>query len=416
MQKTLKTGLIGAHLGHSYSPRIHKALGDDDYRLIELSAEALGDFLQNGDFDAVNVTIPYKKDVIPYLAHVSSEAARIGAVNTIVRGADGKLYGYNTDYDGMREMIDAMGISMQGKKVLVLGSGGASRTAVTVSRDMGALAVVVISRSGEDNYQNLDRHADADVIINTTPVGMYPNNGEAPLSLDIFKHLEAVLDLIYNPARTALLMDAEARGIPCCNGLLMLVSQARRARELFTGRSIERSVSAKITRELEKEAENIVLIGMPGCGKSTLGKRLAADLGREFVDADAEIVAEAGCTIPEIFEAEGEVGFRRRESAVLARLGKEKGLVIATGGGAVTVPENQPLLRQNGRLVFLDVAPENLSTKGRPLSAARTPEVIYRERLPLYRKFASVTVPLVRSACKEADIEKNLENIKEALL
>lgn len=407
--KILRTGLLGEHLSHSFSPQIHSYLADYEYRLIELAPEELGPFLQKGDFDALNVTIPYKKDVIPYMAALSDTAKRIGAVNTIVKQPDGRLLGYNTDYDGLSDMIDALRTSLSGKKVLVLGSGGASRTAVTVATYRGARAVVVVSRRGEDNYDNLHRHADAEIIINATPVGMYPHNGEAPLSLTAFPRLEAVFDLIYNPARTALLMEAEARGIPCQNGLLMLVSQARRASELFQNCEISRTVSGDIAKKMQFDAENIILIGMPGCGKSTLGKLLAEYLGRPFFDADAELVRAAGKSIPDIFREEGEEGFRLRETETLAALGKKSGCVIATGGGAVTRERNYSLLHQNGKILFLDVFPDELPTAGRPLSQAKTPQVLYRERLPLYRRFADMTVPVCR------DIAENMKRIKEAL-
>lgn len=408
IHSTKKTGLIGEHLSHSYSPEIHARLADYDYRLIELVPDEVGEFLKTGDFDALNVTIPYKKTVMPYLSKISDTATRIGAVNTIVRQADGELFGYNTDYDGLSELVDSLDVSLAGKKVLILGSGGASKTAVALATDRGA-NVVVISRRGEDHYGNLARHADARVIINTTPVGMYPNNGEAPLSLTAFPQLEAVFDLIYNPARTALLLEAEQLGIKHANGLLMLVSQARRAAELFLDVEIPRDISTEITADMARDAENIVLIGMPGCGKTTLGKLLASALGKTFVDADEALVKAAGKPIPEIFAEEGEAGFRRRETEVLRALGKEKGQVIATGGGAVTVKENYPLLHQNGKIVFLDIPPAGLSVAGRPLSKARSPEVLYRERLPLYRKFADLTVPITR------DVDDNLKRIKEAL-
>lgn len=408
IHSTKKTGLIGEHLSHSYSPEIHARLADYDYRLIELVPDEVGEFLKTGDFDALNVTIPYKKTVMPYLSKISDTATRIGAVNTIVRQADGELFGYNTDYDGLSELVDSLDVSLAGKKVLILGSGGASKTAVALATDRGA-NVVVISRRGEDHYGNLARHADARVIINTTPVGMYPNNGEAPLSLTAFPQLEAVFDLIYNPARTALLLEAEQLGIKHANGLLMLVSQARRAAELFLDVEIPRDISTEITADMARDAENIVLIGMPGCGKTTLGKLLASALGKTFVDADEALVKAASKPISEIFAEEGEAGFRRRETEVLWALGKEKGQVIATGGGAVTVEENYPLLHQNGKIVFLDIPPAGLSVAGRPLSQARSPEVLYRERLPLYRKFADLTVPITR------DVDDNLKRIKEAL-
>lgn len=408
-EKRLKAGLIGEHLSHSYSPEIHGMLAEYEYRLIELPPEGVGPFLLARDFDALNVTIPYKQDVIPYLDRLSDTARRIGAVNTIVREEDNTLSGYNTDYDGLLDTINDLGVSLAGEKVLVLGSGGASKTAVAVATDLGASDVIVISRRGENNYGNLERHADARVIINATPVGMYPKTGNAPVSLDLFPHLEAVVDLIYNPLKTALLMDAEARGIPCRNGLLMLVSQARRASELFCGTAIPREVCKKITAAITRDTENVILIGMPGCGKTTLGKLLAKELGRPFVDADEVLTEAAGCSIPDIFKAEGEAGFRKRESAVLLELGSKKGQVIATGGGCVTVAENYGHLHQNGRLLFLDTPPEGLATAGRPLSLSRSPEALYRERLPLYRQFADVTVSITK------DVEKNLKAIKEAL-
>lgn len=407
--KTLRAGLIGAHLSHSYSPEIHAALADYDYRLIELEPNELASFLQSNDFDALNVTIPYKQDVIPHLTRLSDTATRIGAVNTIVRETDGSLTGYNTDYDGLKDMIESLDVPLVGKKVLVLGSGGASKTAVIVAKDMGAASVVTISRNGDNNYQNLQKHADAAVIINATPVGMYPHTGISPLSLADFPRLEAVFDLIYNPARTALLLEAQERGIPYQNGLLMLVSQARRASELFQRTTIPHELSKAITAQMARDAENIVLVGMPGCGKSTLGKLLARELNRRFVDADEELVKAAGKPIPEIFREEGEVGFRARETETLAALGREKGQVIATGGGCVTVAANYRHLHQNGRIVFLDIPPTGLSVEGRPLSQSRSPEALYNERLPLYRKFADVTVPITR------DIKENLRKIKEAL-
>lgn len=405
----LRTGLLGAHLSHSFSPRIHAALATYSYELFEKEEGEVGDFLKNGDFDAINVTIPYKKTVMPYLDEISDEAKRIGAVNTVVRREDGNLWGHNTDYEGFSDLVADLGIPLAGKKVLVLGSGGASRTAVTVASDLGARAVVVISRNGVDNYGNIDRHADAEILINATPVGMYPNNGVSPLSLDAFPRLEGVLDMIYNPARTALLLDAAARGIPSRNGLLMLVSQARRAAERFLGRAIPDAEVHRITAEIARDTENILLIGMPGCGKTTLGTRLAKDLGRTFVDTDAEIEKMAGMPIPEIFATKGEVAFRALETEVLSHFSKQSALVIATGGGVVTQPRNLPLLKQNSCVLFLDTPPEALPTAGRPLSQARTPAVLYAERLPLYRAAADAIIPVTR------DIEDNLKKIKEAL-
>ncbi len=406
----IRAGLIGAKLGHSFSPQIHAELADYSYRLIELSEAELGDFLQSGEFDALNVTIPYKKAVIPYLSAMTPQAERIGAVNTVLRRPDGTLIGHNTDYAGFADLVNSLGVSLKGKKVLVLGSGGASRTAVCVAEDQGAREIVVISRTGADNYENIDRHADAEILVNATPVGMYPNNGVSPLSLDALPCLEAVFDMIYNPARTKLLQNAARRGIPAKNGLLMLVSQARRAAEFFLNTAIPDSEVERITVQLAEQSENIVLIGMPGCGKSTLGKLLAAETGRRFVDLDAEIEREAGMPIPKIFELEGEEGFRKRETDAVVRVCRESGLVVATGGGVVTRARNLPLLSQNGRVVFLDIAPDELPTAGRPLSQKKTPAVLYAERLPLYRAAADVTIAITR------DIEKNMNAIKEALL
>jgi len=405
----IRAGLIGAKLSHSFSPRIHAALADYPYELIELEEKEVGAFVQAGEFDALNVTIPYKKTVMPFLREISPEATRIGAVNTILRRPDGTLIDHNTDYAGRCHLVGDSGVPLAGKKVLVLGSGGASRTAVTVATDMGATAVIVISRNGADNYENLDRHTDAQIIVNATPVGMYPKNGVAPLSLDLFPRLEAVLDMIYNPARTALLLQAEQKGIPYRNGLLMLVSQARRAAELFLDTVIGDSAVRAITKEIAKDTENIILIGMPGCGKSTLGKEIAARLGREFVDCDAEIVKAAGCPIPHIFETEGEEGFRRIETEVLGEICKQSALVIATGGGVVTQARNYPLMRQNGKLLFLDIAPNDLPTDGRPLSQKKSPALLYRERLPLYRAMADEIIPISR------DIEENTQKLMEVL-
>ena len=405
----IRAGLIGAKLAHSFSPRIHKELADYPYDLIELEEGAVGDFLQNGGYDALNVTIPYKKTVIPFLAEMSEQAKRIGAVNTVVRRPDGSLVGHNTDYAGFSDLVRSLGVSLTGKKVLVLGSGGASRTAVTVAEDAGARAVIVISRKGENNYENIDRHADAEILVNATPVGMYPNNGISPLSLDALPCLEAVFDMIYNPANTKLLQDAAARGIPAVNGLLMLVSQARRAAEIFLNTEISDAATVCIRNKIARETENIVLVGMPGCGKSTLGRLLAKRLGRRFADCDEEIVKRAGCSIPEIFQKEGEGGFRRRETEVVADLCKESAMVIATGGGVVTRERNLPLLSQNGRVVFLDIPPAGLPTAGRPLSQAKTPEMLYRERLPLYKKAADIILPITR------DVAENMKLLEEVL-
>ena len=382
----MKCGLLGRKLGHSYSPQIHKQLGSYDYSLFEKEPEELENFLKDGDFSGLNVTIPYKKSVISQLSELTPIAAKLGAVNTIVR-RDGKLVGHNTDYFGFQSMVAQSGLTVRGKKVLVLGSGGASNTAVAVLEEFGA-SVVVISRTGENNYENLHRHTDAAVIVNTTPVGMYPHVGVSPLDLVLFPNLEGVLDIIYNPARTQLLLDAQSRGLVTMNGLWMLVAQAKESAEWFTNSRISNEIIEKIHNNLRLKMENIVLIGMPGSGKSTVGKLLSSQLGKEFADADSAIIEKAGISIPEIFEQRGEEGFRAIESEVLAELGKRSGLVIATGGGCVTREENYPLLHQNGAIFCLDRDISCLPTDGRPLSQKGQLEEMYRIRTPLYHRFA----------------------------
>lgn len=386
----MKCGLLGRKLGHSYSPQIHALLGDYSYQLFEKEPEEIEDFLKSGDFTGLNVTIPYKKDVIPFLDELSLAAARLGAVNTIVR-RDGKLIGHNTDYFGFRWLVQESGLQVAGKKALVLGSGGASNTAVAVLKELGA-NVVVISRSGENNYHNLERHADAAVIANTTPVGMYPNTGKSALSLDGFPKLEGVLDAVYNPARTQILLDAESRGLAAVNGLWMLVAQAKESAEWFTGHTIPDSRIAEIHHALRLQMENIILIGMPGCGKTAVGQQLAQKLGKKFVDADDALEAKVGRKITDIIPHDGEAAFREMESDTLAELGKQSGLVIATGGGCVTQARNYPLLHQNGTIFWLTRELGKLPTDGRPLSQRGELTQMYETRMPLYRRFADAVI------------------------
>ena len=400
-------GLLGKVLGHSYSPQIHSHLGNYEYRLFEKQPEELENFLKNGDFTGLNVTMPYKKDVIPHLDELSPIAARLGAVNTIVR-RDGKLIGHNTDYAGFKSMVNISGLEPIGKKVLVLGSGGASATAVAVMEDLGA-NVIVISRNGENNYDNLHLHADAAIIVNTTPVGMYPNTGVSPLDLSLFNRAEGVLDVVYNPANTQLMLDAQERGIQTMNGLWMLVAQAKEASECFQNTAISDEKVAQIHRILKAQVENIVLIGMPGCGKTTIGKALAEKLSRKFVDADAAIVESAGMTIPEIFANEGEDGFRIRETKVTSELGKQSGLVIATGGGCITRDENYPLLHQNATIFWLKRDISQLPTHGRPLSQKGKLEEMYRIRKPMYEHFADIII-------ENESVEQSVQRIMEAIL
>lgn len=378
-------GLLGRTLRHSYSPQIHALLGDYEYRLFEVEPQDLEAFLKKREFGGINVTIPYKKDVLPYLSGISDNAKRIGAVNTIIVKEDGGLYGDNTDYDGFLRLVQKSGFQVKGKKALVLGTGGASLPISAVLSDLGAREVVFISRSGENNYQNLSRHADADFIVNTTPVGMYPNNLKAPLSLSEFPNLSGVLDIVYNPQKTKLILDAERLGIPAHSGLLMLVAQGKRAAELFLGHDIPDSETDRIFKKLSTEMQNIVLVGMPGCGKTTVGKALAEQLNRPFFDADEEILKRTGKSAEAWIEACGEAVFRQKETEVLESLCKQSGTVIATGGGAVTVPENADILRQNSIVFFLNRDVSTLPVEGRPLSKATALSEMYEVRLPLYR-------------------------------
>lgn len=387
----MQCGLLGRKLGHSYSPQIHRELGSYGYCLYEKEPWELEAFLTGGSFAGLNVTIPYKKDVIPYLDELSPVAKRLGAVNTIVRKPDGSLMGHNTDYFGFRYLVRRSGLTVSGKKVLVLGSGGASNTAVAVLEELGA-QVVIISRSGENNYGNLQLHADASVIVNTTPVGMFPNTGISPVDLGLFPRLEGVLDAIYNPARTRILLDGERRGLIAMNGLWMLVAQAKESAEWFTGKPIADDVIPKIHDSLRREMENLVLIGMPGCGKTTVGKLLAQATGKRFIDADQALEERVGRKITDIIPQEGEAAFRVMETETLAELGKQSGLVIATGGGCVTREENYDSLRQNGTIVWLTRSPDKLPTEGRPLSQAGKLEQMLEKRRPMYQHFADLTV------------------------
>ena len=386
----MKSGLLGRKLGHSYSPQIHSHFGDYHYSLFKKEPEELESFLKYGDFAGINVTMPYKKDVIAYLDELTPLAKRLGAVNVVVR-RNGKLIGHNTDFYGFSSMVRKSGLSPAGKKCLVLGSGGASRTAVVVLEDMGA-EVVVISRNGENHYGNLHLHRDAAIIVNATPVGMYPNVGISPIDLDLFPALEGVLDAIYNPAHTQLLLDAEQRGIVNMNGLWMLVAQAKEASEWFTGTPLNDDVITKVHTALRLQMENIVLIGMPGCGKSTIGKALADHLGKTYIDTDAEIIKLARKSIPEVFAEGGEPLLREYETKVLAEFGRQSGLVIATGGGCVTQDRNYPLLHQNGKIIWLKRELTLLPTEGRPLSQSNHLAEMYAIREPLYRTFSDFVI------------------------
>lgn len=401
-------GLLGGKLRHSFSPQIHALLGDYDYQLYEVNLEGLDGFMRGRDWEGLNVTIPYKEAVIAYCRVLSPRARVIGSVNTVIRKSDGSLWGDNTDYDGFCYLLDQNGLDAAGKKALILGSGGAAKTVRAVLGDRRAAAVIVVSRSGENHYGNLARHDDADLIVNTTPVGMYPHVGEAPIDLSLFVNKPTVIDLIYNPARTELLFQAEALGFAHCGGLAMLVAQAKKASELFQGKRIADAEIQKITEIISRKMKNIILIGMPGSGKTIIGKELAILTGRRFYDTDELITEEAGKSIPEIFNEDGEEVFRELETKVLARITKGSGSVIATGGGVVTQDRNRKLIRQNGIAVFLDRDIDLLPKEGRPLSQIRPIEDIYMERLPLYRAWSEFTFASL-------DIEETVQKIKEEL-
>ena len=409
-------GLIGRKLGHSWSPPIHKALGCKDYRLIQLEQAELADFLRREDIGGLNVTIPYKRDVMPLCDEIDPGAAAIGSVNTIVRRG-GKLYGYNTDIDGFLYMLRRAGITLRGKKVVILGSGGASLTAQAAAKREGAAEIAVISRTGLDNYDNLpERHGDAQVLVNTTPVGMWPNVEASPVDLLDFPALEAAADVIYNPYRTSLLLQAEALDrqrrlsaisqenwhtplskategtLRWTGGLPMLVAQAVAAEERFFDKSIPAGEIERILTLLRPGICNLVLVGMPGCGKSTVGKALSALSGLPLVDLDEEIVRQAGRPIPEIFAQEGEQAFRDLESRVLAEAMAQPGRIVATGGGCVLRPENRLTMRRGGRVYFIQRALEDLPTDGRPLSQAGRLEEMYLVRQPLYDAAADASI------------------------
>ena len=405
----LECGLIGEKLGHSFSPAIHRKLADYDYRLVELAPEELGPFLEKGQFRGLNVTIPYKKAVIPYCQALTDQARRIGSVNTIVRRRDGSLLGHNTDYDGFRYLLTSAGAQVAGRKALVLGTGGVSLTVHTVLQDLNVGEQVSISRTGRDNYQNLDRHADAQIIVNATPVGMYPEVEDTPVAPSLFPHLEGAFDLIYNPLKTMFLLEAERRGLCRSNGLGMLVAQAKAAAELFLDRKLPAEKVEEITREMERSARNLVLVGMPGCGKTTVGRALARQLGRTLVDLDQRIEEEAGRPIPEIFAREGEEAFRRLEHRILCRVARESGQVVATGGGIVTRRDNWAPIRQNSTVIFLRRPLDQLPVEGRPLSLTHPLEELYRQRLPLYEEIADWTVDNVTVDGAVSEIVRRLE-------
>ena len=385
-------GLLGEKLGHSFSPLIHSCLGDYQYRLYEVPPDGLDSFMTERNFDGINVTIPYKQDVMDYCETLSDEARAIGCVNTIIKDKNGDLHGYNTDYYGFKTMLEHGNINPKRKKVLVLGNGGSAKTVRAVLNYSGAEEIITVSRLGENNYSNIAKHHDAELIINTTPVGMYPNNGTAPVCIKGFKQLTGVADLIYNPARTKLIMDAERLGISCVSGLSMLIAQAKRASMLFNGESYRELDIKNIISKILRETQNIAIIGMPGCGKSSVGRALAAMTDKPFSDIDMLVEASSGRCIPEIFAKSGEEVFRKMETRALSEESKKSGQIIATGGGIVTIPENLDLLRQNSFIVYLKRDLNELNIIGRPLSDSIGIKTLAKQRLPLYEAWSDCVV------------------------
>jgi len=390
-------GCIGKKLAHSFSKEIHAKLADYRYELIELAEDEVAPFFEKKEFAAINVTIPYKQTVIPYLDSISTIAERIGAVNTIVN-RDGRLFGYNTDYHGMKALIEKTGIDLQDKKVLILGTGGTSRTARVVAADLGAGRILTVSRRHTEEHityaEAAGTHADAQVIINTTPAGMYPDCESRPIDISCFPRLEGVVDVVYNPLCTNLVLDARQRGIKAAGGLYMLVMQAVVAVERFLDTSIPKEAADRVFASVCAAKENIVLTGMPGSGKSTVGKLLNID-GFEWIDTDAEIERRCGCSIRELIETRGEAYFRDLETEVTREVSSVGGRIISTGGGTILREENVKSLKRNGKLFFLNADISRLqTTDSRPLSnTSEKLARLYEERLPIYKQTADVTVP-----------------------
>lgn len=393
----MEYGLIGEKLGHSFSKIIHEKLADYTYELCPLAKDELDAFMKAKQFKAINVTIPYKQDVIPYCDVLDDSAKRIGVVNTIVN-RDGKLFGYNTDFAGFLYNLNAHGITLKDKKVMICGSGGTCKTVMAVAEYMGAKEILVVSRSKKENtvtYEECIHHKDVDVIVNASPKGMYPNHGESPLDLSNFPNCKAVVDVIYNPLKTRLLQQAEQLGMKAVNGLEMLAAQAKFAVEHFLSTEIEDDKIDQITLELLNQLTNIVFIGMPSSGKTLTGKALCKYIDKTFVDTDAVIVERSGMSIKEMFAQQGEAHFRKWEHDVIEELSQQNGLIIATGGGAIKNEENIQNLKQNGVVMFIDRDLEHLLvTDDRPLSKdANAVAKLYEERYPLYTKYGDLRVP-----------------------
>lgn len=383
-----KAGLIGRKLGHSYSKRIHSMFGEYEYDLCEVEEEDLEALIRSGKYDGFNVTIPYKKTVMKYCDELSDTVKKIGAVNTILCKEDGRIIGDNTDAYGFTYMLQSAGVQIKGRKCLVLGSGGASLTVQAVLKEQGAAEVIVVSRTGENNYDNIDRHYDSHVIVNTTPVGMYPDNGKTLLNLDNFTNCIGVFDLIYNPYRTQLILDAIKRNIPATGGMAMLAAQAKRTSELFQNKQIPEEKIETAIKKITEEYLNIILIGMPGAGKTFLGKKIAEQTGKQWIDIDEKIVEQEKMSIPDIFEQKGEDYFRKVETEVLKKYCIQNRMVISTGGGVVTCRRNYPIIRQNGKVIWIRRDMDHLEVKGRPLSQNGSLEELYHSRKSAYKEWS----------------------------
>ena len=407
---TSSYGLIGKKLGHSFSVPIHNMLGNSDYTLCEVAPEKLEAFIKAKKFKGINVTIPYKTDVMPWLNEISERAKKIGSVNTIVN-KNGKLYGDNTDYFGFSYMAAKAGISFENKKVVIFGTGGTCLTARAVANDEGAKEIVVVGRNAENNYENLHLHYDADILINTTPVGMYPNVDTSVTDINSFKNLCGVIDVIYNPIRTNFLLQAKKKGIPFTNGMPMLVAQAKLAHELFFDTKVDDNEIDRITQSLEFEKKNVVFIGMPGCGKTTLSNIISTHLSREVIDTDDMIRDSEAVSIPEIFERYGEEYFRNAESKAIKEACLLNGKVIATGGGAVLREENRKAIMRNSLVIWLRADAEKLATSGRPLSKdINTLREMEKLRYPIYEECADIIIDV-----DHTNTEKNIAKIEEKL-
>lgn len=416
----MKYGLIGEHLGHSFSKQIQTRIAeienvkDYDYQLVELDKEEFKEFMEKKDFKGINVTIPYKKDVIPYLDEMDESAKAIGAVNTIIN-VDGKLKGYNTDFGGFLYMVKAHNVHMEGKKVLIIGNGGACAAVKVVCKHENAKDIVIVSRSANRGAISYDEmytsHLDADIVVNTSPVGMFPNIVNAPIDVSWFHKLECVLDVVYNPILTRLCFEAQEADIKRVIGLEMLIAQAKYTFEIFENMSFDDSIIDEIKKEMLKDRCNIVLIGMPSAGKTTIGKMLEEKLGKEFFDLDDMIIAKAGKSIPEIFQESGETGFRAIETEVAIEASKMNNKIIATGGGVVKHKVNMDFLRLNGITIFIDRDIDKLisSDPNRPLSSSKQAlQQMYKERYPLYQKYATYV------AVNNANIDETVDDIVNA--